>query len=101
MTSCLQNLIFYCVFSKEIEKKIKELQAGAEELKKEVVSRQNESKTLKEDLEKTNHQIATDKKEYETLSEELEKLKVKELLKCNLFSLIAKLYLFFLLIFVD
>ncbi|XP_059175835.1 coiled-coil domain-containing protein 146-like [Physella acuta] len=66
----------------EIEKKIKELQAGAEELKKEVVSRQNESKTLKEDLEKTNHQIATDKKEYEVLSEELEKLKA-ELVQIN------------------
>lgn len=59
----------------EIEKKIKELQAGTEEMKKEIVQRQIEAKTLREDLDATQRQTAADKKEYEKLTDELEKLK--------------------------
>lgn len=61
----------------EIEKKIKELQNGNEEMRKEVLQRQNEVKTLVEDLDRTNHQIAHDKKEFEKLTEDMEKLKVR------------------------
>jgi len=59
----------------EVEKKIKELQNGTEEMKREILQRQAEKKTLSEDLQSTSHQIATDKKEYEKLMEELEMLK--------------------------
>ncbi|CAL1531513.1 unnamed protein product [Lymnaea stagnalis] len=61
----------------EIEKKMKELQSGNEELRREVLQRQNDAKDLKENLDTTNHQIAIDKKEFEKLSEELEKLKAE------------------------
>ncbi|XP_013065193.2 coiled-coil domain-containing protein 146-like [Biomphalaria glabrata] len=66
----------------EIEKKIKELQNGNEEMRKEVLQRQNEVKTLVEDLDRTNHQIAHDKKEFEKLTEDMEKLKA-ELVQIN------------------
>merc|ERR1711963_118039 len=59
----------------EVEKKIKELQNDTEEMKKEIVQRIAEKKTLGEDLETTRRQITTDKKEYEKLQDELEKLK--------------------------
>ena len=64
------------LYSQEVEKKIKELQNGTEEMKKEIVQRIAEKKTLGEDLETTRRQITTDKKEYEKLQDELEKLKV-------------------------
>ena len=45
-------------------------------MKKEIVQRQIEAKTLREDLEATQRQTVADKKEYEKLTDELEKLKV-------------------------
>ena len=70
------NSFSVCLILKEIEKKIKELQAGTEEMKKEIVQRQIEAKTLREDLEATQRQTTADKKDYEKLTDELEKLKV-------------------------
>ena len=45
-------------------------------MKKEIVQRQTEKKTLGEDCEATKRQIKTDKVEYEKLTEELDKFKV-------------------------
>lgn len=59
----------------ETEKKIKELQAACDEIKKEIMQRQMENKSLKEDLESNNRQNIQDKKEYEKLIDEMEKLK--------------------------
>lgn len=63
-------------FLKEIEKKIKELQLATEDMKKEIVQRQIEAKTLREDLESTERLIKTEKKEHENKIDELEDLKV-------------------------
>ncbi|KAL3853073.1 hypothetical protein ACJMK2_016653 [Sinanodonta woodiana] len=59
----------------EIEKKIKELQAAADEMKKEISQRQLEAKTLREDLEHAQRQCSLDSKEYEKLQDKLENLK--------------------------
>lgn len=66
----------HLLFSQETEKKIKELQSACDEIKKEIMQRQMESKSFKEDLENNNRQIVLDKKEYEKLIDEMEKLKV-------------------------
>ncbi|XP_060560310.1 coiled-coil domain-containing protein 146-like [Ruditapes philippinarum] len=59
----------------EIEKKIKELQQACDDMKKEIVQRQLEVKTLKEDLDTSNRQVSMDSKEYEKLTEKMENLK--------------------------
>ena len=60
----------------QIEKKIKELHAATEEMRKEIVSRQMEAKNLREDLESTNRQYSTDSKDYDDLEDKLDRLKV-------------------------
>lgn len=60
-----------------MEKKIKELQAACEELRREITQRQAESKNLKEDLEAKKREIQADKKTYEEANEEKERLKVR------------------------
>jgi t-SNARE complex subunit (syntaxin) len=60
----------------EIEKKIKELQQACDDMKKGIVQRQLEVKTLKEDLDTSNRQVSMDSKEYEKLTEKMENLKV-------------------------
>ena len=67
---------------KETEKKIKELQAACDEIKKEIMQRQMENKSLKEDLESNSRQNIQDKKEYEKLIDEMEKLKASFFLYC-------------------
>jgi len=47
-----------------------------EDLKKEIVQRKQEVKTLNEDLESSNRAVTKDHKEYETLQEKMERLKV-------------------------
>ncbi|KAL4226619.1 hypothetical protein ACF0H5_014602 [Mactra antiquata] len=59
----------------EIEKKIKELQQACDDMRKEIVQRQLEVKTLKEDLETSNRQVSKDSKDYEKLTEKMENLK--------------------------
>ncbi|XP_076468743.1 coiled-coil domain-containing protein 146-like [Babylonia areolata] len=59
----------------QIEKKIKELQAATEEMRKEIINRQMEAKNLREDLEAASRQYATDRKEYEDLEDQLDRLK--------------------------
>ncbi|BFZ08931.1 hypothetical protein BsWGS_11970 [Bradybaena similaris] len=66
----------------EVEKKIKELQNNSEELRREIVQRQIEAKTLKEDLESTQQQTSNYQKEFEKLSDEVEWLKA-ELVQVN------------------
>lgn len=62
---------------KEVEKKIKDLQASCDELRREIVQRQGESKNLREDLEAKRKDILTDKKSFEEANEEKERLKVR------------------------
>lgn len=45
-------------------------------MKKEIVQRQLEVKTLKEDLETSNRQVGKDTKDHEKLTEKMENLKV-------------------------
>ncbi|XP_046573953.1 LOW QUALITY PROTEIN: coiled-coil domain-containing protein 146-like [Haliotis rubra] len=59
----------------EIEKKIKQLQAACDEMRKEIGQSQNEAKNLREDLEANQRQLGLDNKEYEELTEKMEKLK--------------------------
>ena len=62
-------------------------------MKREILQRQAEKKTLSEDLQSTSHQIATDKKEYEKLMEELEMLKVINLSYNSSFPFSIRLYI--------
>jgi len=66
----------------EIEKKIKELQQAGDDMKKEIVQRQLEVKTLKEDLETSNRNLTKENKEQEKLVEKMENLK-GELVQVN------------------
>ena len=59
-----------------MEKKIKELQAACEELRREITQRQTESKNRKEDLETKIREIQVDKKTFDEANEEKERLKV-------------------------
>ncbi|XP_069141238.1 coiled-coil domain-containing protein 146-like [Argopecten irradians] len=59
----------------EIEKKLKEIQAASEDMKKEIVQRQMEAKTLREDMETTQRQCLAEQKEYDQLKSEMENLK--------------------------
>uniref|UniRef100_A0A0B6Y001 Cilia- and flagella-associated protein 58 central coiled coil domain-containing protein n=1 Tax=Arion vulgaris TaxID=1028688 RepID=A0A0B6Y001_9EUPU len=61
----------------EVEKRIKELQTSIEEMRREIVQRQVEAKTLIEDLESTQRQTANDQKAYEKITDELEQLKAQ------------------------
>lgn len=65
------------IWLQEIEKKIKELQAACEEMKKEINNRQLEAKTLKEDVEDTKRGNVLEAKELEKSQDEMEKLKVR------------------------
>lgn len=47
-----------------------------EDVKKEIVQRKMEVKTLNEDLESSNRQVTKDQKEHEALQEKMERLKV-------------------------
>lgn len=60
----------------EVEKKIKELQAACEELRREISQRQTEGKNLKEDLDTKVREIQADKKTFDEANEEKERLKV-------------------------
>lgn len=64
-------------YFQEIEKKIKDLQASCDELRREIVQRQGESKNLKEDLDAKRKDILADKKSFEEANEEKERLKVR------------------------
>jgi len=59
----------------EVEKKIKELQAACDDLRREITQRQAEAKNLKEDLDTKKKEIASDKKMFEESNEEKERLK--------------------------
>ncbi|WAR25693.1 CC146-like protein [Mya arenaria] len=59
----------------EIEKKMKELQAACDDMKKEIVQRQLETKTLREDLDNSTRQVKKDQQEYEKEQEKMENLK--------------------------
>lgn len=64
----------------EVEKKIKELHAACEELRREITQRQAEGKNLKEDLDTKVREIQSDKKIFDEANEEKERLKVCVLL---------------------
>ncbi|XP_052779091.1 coiled-coil domain-containing protein 146-like [Mya arenaria] len=66
----------------EIEKKMKELQAACDDMKKEIVQRQLETKTLREDLDNSTRQVKKDQQEYEKEQEKMENLK-GELVQVN------------------
>ena len=68
--------LYMLLLFQEIEKKIKELQQACDDMKKEIVQRQLEVKTLKEDLDTSSRQVSLDSKEYEKLTEKMENLKV-------------------------
>lgn len=59
-----------------MEKKVKELQAACDDMRKEIAQRLLEAKTLREDLDSTQRQYNIDNKEFEIITEEMEKLKV-------------------------
>ena len=59
-----------------MEKKMKELQAACDDMKKEIVQRQLEVKTLREDLDNSTRQVKKDHQEFEKLQDKLENLKV-------------------------
>lgn len=67
-----------------MEKKIKELHASCDELRREITQRQAETKNLKEDVELKRRDLANDKKVFEEANEEKEKLKVR-LIKTSLY----------------
>lgn len=70
------------MYLQEVEKKIKELHASCDELRREITQRQAEGKNLNEDLQSNKKDLIADRKVFEEANEEKERLKVCFPLQC-------------------